>query len=301
MSKKHSLPESLELLLDTMCNTFGGIMFIAISLVVISQFVARDIKTRTPEDINKEEIARCERNIANLRNDIIKLKQQALDASFNVSDLSPEKSAALKKLHAAARENLVLQEKLDKTHHNSTVTAARLRKSQQECRDAAGSVSKERQLQRRESMKLEAVKRQNSRQINRLQRDLQAVVPKTFTFAAEAVTSLRPYWIIIHRNRVYRMNNSDECERVATGERSFRIVPKQSGIPVEKEGDAAMARIFGAVDQSSYFVSMVSDEESFAALKQLRYYLRKKGFKVYWAVDGQYRFTFGASSYSASE
>jgi hypothetical protein len=207
----------------------------------------------------------------------------------------------LKKLHAAARENLVLQEKLDKTSLQAAVLAARLRKSQQECRDAAGSVSKERQLQRRESMKLEAVKRQNSRQINRLQRDLQAVVPKTFTFAVEAVTSLRPYWIIIHRNRVYRMNNSDECERVATGERSFRIVPIQGGIPVEKEGDAAMARIFGSVDQSSYFISMVSDEESFAALKQLRYYLRKKGFKVYWAVDGQYRFTFGASSYSASE
>ena len=301
MSKKHSLPESLELLLDTMCNTFGGIMFIAISLIIISQLVSKDIRSKTPEEINKEEIARLERNIVKLRNDIVKLKQQALDARFNVSDLSPEKSAALKKLHAAAKANLLLQDELDKTHHNSTVTAARLRKSQQECRDAAGSVSKERQLQRRESMKLEAVKRQNSRQINRLQRDLQAVVPKTFTFAVEAVTSLRAYWIIIHRNRVYRMDNSDECERVATGERSFRIVPKGGGIPLAKEGDAAMERIFGSVDKGLYFVCIVSDEESFAALKQLRYYLRKKGFKVQWGVDGEYSFSFGFSSYSASE
>ena len=37
MSRKNKLPDSLELLLDTMCNTFGAIMFIAISLVIISQ------------------------------------------------------------------------------------------------------------------------------------------------------------------------------------------------------------------------------------------------------------------------
>ena len=30
--------ESLELLLDTMCNAFGGVMFIAMLLGVLSQF-----------------------------------------------------------------------------------------------------------------------------------------------------------------------------------------------------------------------------------------------------------------------
>ena len=35
MSRKQSEDSSLELLLDTMCNTFGGVMFIAISLAVM--------------------------------------------------------------------------------------------------------------------------------------------------------------------------------------------------------------------------------------------------------------------------
>jgi hypothetical protein len=35
MSKKREPESSLELLLDTMCNTFGGVMFIAIALVVV--------------------------------------------------------------------------------------------------------------------------------------------------------------------------------------------------------------------------------------------------------------------------
>ena len=40
---------SLELLLDTMCNTFGGVMFIAISLVVIISLMTRDIPQKSEE------------------------------------------------------------------------------------------------------------------------------------------------------------------------------------------------------------------------------------------------------------
>ena len=35
MKRPNSEDSSLELLLDTMCNTFGGVMFIAISLAVM--------------------------------------------------------------------------------------------------------------------------------------------------------------------------------------------------------------------------------------------------------------------------
>ena len=300
MGKRHSLPESLELLLDTMCNTFGGIMFIAISLIIISQLVAKDFKRKTPEEINRKEIARLEERTAKLRNEIAKLKQQALALRFNVADASPEKSAVLKKLRDAAAGNLVLQEELDKANQQSVLLNARLQKSQQECRNAAREVSRERQIQRRELMKLEAQKRQQQLQTGRMQRELQQIVPKTFSFAMESSTYLRPYWIIVHKNRIYRMDRSDECERLAIGERSFRVVPKQ-GVPLEQEGDAVMGRIFDSVDKGEYFISLVSDESSFAAMKQLRYYLRRKGFKVHWWIDGEYRFSYGSVNYSASD
>ena len=54
MGFKKNLPDSLELLLDTMCNTFGGIMFIAISLVVLSQLVTQQQKAMSEEDISKQ-------------------------------------------------------------------------------------------------------------------------------------------------------------------------------------------------------------------------------------------------------
>ena len=38
---KNKFSDSLDLLLDTMCNTFGGVVFIAISLA-LAFFVCRD-------------------------------------------------------------------------------------------------------------------------------------------------------------------------------------------------------------------------------------------------------------------
>ena len=35
MKKSRDFESSLELLLDTMCNSFGGVMFIAISLIIV--------------------------------------------------------------------------------------------------------------------------------------------------------------------------------------------------------------------------------------------------------------------------
>ncbi|MBO5923085.1 MAG: hypothetical protein J6Q81_01095 [Lentisphaeria bacterium] len=44
MSRRRKKEESsLEMLLDTMCNTFGGVMFIAISLLVILSIMTKDI------------------------------------------------------------------------------------------------------------------------------------------------------------------------------------------------------------------------------------------------------------------
>ena len=55
MSKRQQSEESsLELLLDTMCNTFGGVMFIAISLLVIISVMTKDIPQKNEEPTDME-------------------------------------------------------------------------------------------------------------------------------------------------------------------------------------------------------------------------------------------------------
>ena len=51
---KNSLPESMDLLLDTMCNTFGGVMFIAIALS-LALFAGQIKRPEPPPPENEQE------------------------------------------------------------------------------------------------------------------------------------------------------------------------------------------------------------------------------------------------------
>lgn len=69
--RKNSPSSSLELLLDTMCNTFGGVMFIAISLTVIASMMTPQASTESQSQAVK--------NAAELRTEIASL-QDTLEA-----------------------------------------------------------------------------------------------------------------------------------------------------------------------------------------------------------------------------
>ncbi len=68
--KKNRFTESLELLLDIMCNTFGGVMFIALLLIIMSLTI-KDNNTIV-EDIDRD----LPVNIVELENKIIELQYQ---------------------------------------------------------------------------------------------------------------------------------------------------------------------------------------------------------------------------------
>ena len=71
MARKNHLPDSLELLLDTMCNTFGAIMFIAISIVVISQLSTKAIKEKAPVEITEEYLEELREKVRELEEELV--------------------------------------------------------------------------------------------------------------------------------------------------------------------------------------------------------------------------------------
>lgn len=68
MSRRHSEDSSLELLLDTMCNTFGGVMFIAILLSVMVSI--RGQKQSEPVPDQTEKIAEAKAQISRLQTEL---------------------------------------------------------------------------------------------------------------------------------------------------------------------------------------------------------------------------------------
>src|SRR3989339_1580813 len=90
MAKKPLISgDSLELLLDKMCNTFGGVMFIAIALVVISAFIPKIIGEIDSDLKSAEKIEDLQVTIAGLQQQLKKmqlersLKEQLLEKFKN--------------------------------------------------------------------------------------------------------------------------------------------------------------------------------------------------------------------------
>ena len=83
MSSKKSLPESMELLLDTMCNTFGGVMFIAISLALLVFMLHNEYSPEKQQELDqkiidslKEENQRLNNRYELVKKDIEMLKKE---------------------------------------------------------------------------------------------------------------------------------------------------------------------------------------------------------------------------------
>ncbi|MDR0520389.1 MAG: hypothetical protein LBH00_00900 [Planctomycetaceae bacterium] len=129
MRKKRSVPSSLELFLDTICNVFGGILFIAILLAILIRQTEGVIKK--PEDNTPEKIAELQQQLDQISADIAAsevlietlhasipkpkdtAEQQAAELFFKL--LSAKGTAAVKQAElvsqqlAAAKELLELQ------------------------------------------------------------------------------------------------------------------------------------------------------------------------------------------------
>ncbi len=68
---------SLELLLDTICNTFGGILFISILVVVLLNMVKRQIAIEAPKPSAQLEMLSLKRRLSTLQQELATLRTMA--------------------------------------------------------------------------------------------------------------------------------------------------------------------------------------------------------------------------------
>lgn len=76
MSRRRSAPpDSLELLLDTLCNTFGGVLFISMLVVVLLQLTGKSPGDRPGAVVSSENIAHNNATLRAFRDEIDALRQ----------------------------------------------------------------------------------------------------------------------------------------------------------------------------------------------------------------------------------
>ena len=302
---ERNLPDSLELLLDTMCNTFGGVMFITISMVIMVTAVSRMLAGASPAELDQQLLEEERRQIAKLEYELEKLEISLKLQESHSSGNSPENREEAERLRNALREVAVQESELEKKR-------AQLEDMQRETVQLEETcvATEERLRQQAEQMEVELqeLDRQNEllfRERESLQEEKTALRPRKIRFAKSEATNLQPYTIILSGNAVHRLGTDlVSCAEVEVERREnmFTLLPRR-GVPIASDiGREEFSRLFSGIDRNRFFMRCFVHPDSLDTFVGLRQRFREAGVKLDWIITEEFLLTLVTDpDYSASD
>ena len=287
MSKKNKLPDSLELLLDTMCNTFGAIMFIAISLVIISQVSTKLVREKNPQEITEDYLEQMRSKVHELQGAVAEAELEVAKRALEALGMPKEKKEKVEKLLEMKSDSQRLVLDLSQLQGEEDVLAEpieALGDEKEKIDDDINQIevetaNKERTLaqillmnqKRKDDLERKVAEKQ--RENTNLENTLENTQKQMLTFSMEVSTgSERQYTICLRNGRLYREDNG-EIEAVRDYGDKGHFVFKGSGNAISGNSEAAMRSLLGRVGRDR-FVTIFSDQASYDSLVVLRKYLR---------------------------
>ena len=289
MKRASSDSGSLDMLLDTMCNTFGGVCFIALMVALISATLPKgDAETAAPQ-VTEEQLAAKEAAQLRQRRDRLKVVleiQSAFVAQAATNALVKTNLAQTAQKVASSEEQIRLYEKkrveyLDELAQLKTRTA----------------------YSRREALRLERVLKALKEKVGKPLFDRHRVVRTPHERELQGLTSI-DVWLHDHRLYVLRDKRDVSCETVTSDEGKmkwdYRLIPGR-GVPLNDDffqhGEAwpALRKRFGR----NTFVRIFVDAASFEELCLLRDALIFHKLKYNWSIceDDVLHFVEGYDGY----
>lgn len=276
MSKRKSEDPtaSLELLLDTICNTFGGVLFISMLVVVILNGTTREVAIQPPTESAKAamaaELADANAEMARMQ---AALREQV--KTLAAIGVDPRLEELARKLKDGRQERAALLERKGQTLADTT-------RSQEQVNRIAGDLQ---QLQR-------AIDEANRRLLE-LDRELQerlrlqsrtAELPR-----AERTTKVEaPFFLSGGRlTPLTRLGaggsltpNRGEFEETTEGGVTFLAPRPGAGVRVDgNDADTQAGRVFAPFDSNRFYVAVWVWPDSFNAFTVVRQVLVRNGFK----------------------
>ncbi|MBO5760785.1 MAG: hypothetical protein J6S53_04500 [Lentisphaeria bacterium] len=201
MSRKRSEEDSsLELLLDTMCNTFGGVMFIAISLAVMISM--RSAVSSVQEDYSAEKLASLQKELATLQQVFTVKKQETERLALAVKNMSNDPRLILVNEIAFLEQKLkerLLEVKLKEQKRLLIQTQLTDILSKNLKIANALKESKEKNIVLEKEIKI------FEEELDKQKKILSVLVPKNLVFNTMVEKNLAPYYIIVNEGKVWKV------------------------------------------------------------------------------------------------
>jgi hypothetical protein len=280
-------PDSLYMLLDTMCNAFGGIILLAV-LVTLLTSKERDTQHEAPADAREL----FQRRLSLAQADL----QHALELSVSLEAKANDDRRKTQIALLSTRKDL--QDALDEARQqavrsakelDSTATAdpaerlkfldARLAEAQARKLEIQNRLDAATENTRRLKRRLEAIQSQIAKLIHDLQRPLR--LPK------EHETGKRSFYVIAQYGRIYPCRNSDLSRNETTikwttiGENwTARPIPGRGYDPVA--GERELQAFFNSLPKELVFVAFCVFEDSFPQFNRAKELATSCGLAYGW-------------------
>jgi hypothetical protein len=255
--RRQQRPDSLELLLDTMCNTFGGIIMIALLIALLS----RDASSETSAS-------------ENLRRQLQSLEQQTTEAQQlqqKLRTIDPTTTAAFELLSQRDELRQQIESARQTIQSNTTALAAMPQADPAEINRLAA------QLQSKTN-ELQTLQQQ-------VERDIQAR-QRTLRLPRERVTAKRTHYFIIRYGKIYPVHVfRDRARTLNTQSLDWRETPDgQIATPKPQLGldTATFARLLVEIPAETYSTHFIVYNDSFPTFLAARQIPLARNFDTGW-------------------
>lgn len=302
MSRRNRGEESsLELLLDTICNTFGGVLFIAMLVALLLQTSKKNAVASLSSDalpqpaIRKSDLIRLATHADELVSEIAQLEKELSQVRDFVKRLAtPEIQESLASLHLVQeKQRLLEQARVEilasiSADHAAAATASAAAQQLTEGAKAAEASAAGAAASLKDAQEKNRSLLQSAIQLAKQQRE-KSVVQSTGKAPRERDTEKREFGLLLRYGRIYRthihtgiwrtVNTADfHVEKSLDGNKA--TAKPGAGISMSDEGAAAsIAKLLGDYPATGWYPCIVVHPDSYDVFQSLKSTLVAKGYE----------------------
>ena len=262
--RRREKPDSFELLLDTMCNTFGGIIMIALLIALLSRDASSDTEVRRRTEATQRQLQQLAAQVS----DAQRLQQQLRtnSAGAEVFELLTERDELRQRIDSAKAA----------IESNATIVA---------------SIPTTSQAAEIERLIAERKTRTNQVRIlaEQVERESQ-VRQRQFRLPRERATGKKTHYFVLRYGKIYPVHIMREGRRDLNNETlQWRSAPSgEAAIPrrdlglIAMTGLPAFAALFGEIPKETYSIHFLVYNDSIPGFLAARQVPLQRGYDVGW-------------------
>jgi len=267
---------SLELLLDTICNTFGGVLFIALLVVILLNLSSKTVDWTPPQESEQADLIELQNALEESRQRMAVL-QSAIDRQKQIEKnfVEPETRQLVQQWKRKVEER-------EQNEDAKNSTLANISEAQVKVNEVAKELQNNKDAIARAKEELSAVERQLAQEISTRSRT--AKLPKLRQATKFEVPFILSKGRLVSCGRVQNgqvVLNAAEVVQSSSGGNQYLEAKPGAGVAVDPQrpDDQSIAQRFQSFNKGQHYIAVAVSPDSFPHFAAVKDVLVSNGFE----------------------